>query len=125
MVDFANLAQTATRLVAENGRNLVLKRGAGPSDDYDPVTGTSPVPQGGEESSLPIRAVVLAMTTGYAMRVGTENVQSRDRLLLMGPEVQPMPEDTISFDGEEWNIVRVEETAPNGIPLMYECQVRP
>lgn len=125
MADFDALAQTAARLIAENGRPLVLKRGTAPSDgEYDPVTGEA-VATGGAPATFPIRAVVLAMTTGYAMRVGQQNVHARDRLLLMGPEVQPLESDVVSFDGEDWQVVRVEETALNGVPLCYQCQVRP
>lgn len=125
MVDFVNLAATAERLINENGRPLVLKRGTAPGDDYDPVTGEPTAPTPGGSTEFPIRAVVLSMTTGYAMKVGQENVHARDRLLLMGPAVQPLEQDVISFDGEDWNVVRVEETAPNGLPLTYTCQVRP
>ena len=126
MADFDALAQTAARLIAENGRPLVLKRGTAPAEgEYDPVTGEAVAATGGSPATFPIRAVVLAMTTGYGMRVGQQNVHARDRLLLMGPEVRPLESDVVSFDGEDWQVVRVEETAPNGTVLCYQCQVRP
>lgn len=125
LIDFDQVAADAADLIDSVGRPLVLKRGTAPTDDnYDPVTGATDA-AGGEPATFPIRAVVLSMTTGYAMRVGQQNVHTRDRLLLMGPAVQPVESDVVSFDGDDWQVVRVEETAPDGTPLCFICQVRP
>ena len=122
-IDFVRMAAVAVRMIEANGRQLIIRRGATPGDDYDPVIGEGGTPTGPQE--IPIRAVVLGMTSGYAMKVGTENIEARDRLLLVSPEVQPIITDLISFDDEDWQVIRVEETAPNGTPVLYECQVRP
>lgn len=122
-IDFNAIAATATQLIADNGRDLTLKRNTAPGNTYDPVTGDAATP------SVPvlytIKAVVLAMTAGYAMKVGQQNISARDRLLLMGPSLPPLLEDVITFDGDDWQIINIEENAPNGTPLYYQLQVRP
>ena len=125
-IDFAALAETSDRLITENGRPVTLKRGtAGEAGDYDPVEGTSAPAVPVVPAEFAVRAVVCAISTGYAMKRGTQNIQPRDRLLLMGPAVQVLMEDVISFDGEDWQVVHVGEHAPNGLPIGYEVQVRP
>lgn len=126
LIDFEELAGEIAPIIDGLGRPLVLRQGTAPVEEgYDPVTGFPIEPDPGEVIEIPIRAVVSSITTGYAMRVGQQNVLSRDKLLVMGPYVEPHESDVVSFDGEDWQVVRVEKNAPNGTPLSYLVQVRP
>jgi hypothetical protein len=125
-IDFDSLASTAGTLIAENGRALVLKRGTAPTaQEFDPVTGAPGPANDTTTTSWNVRGVVLTMTSDYVARVGQSNIGLADQLVMIGPAIEPHQSDVLAFDDEDWQVVRVEELAPNGTKLYYICQVRP
>lgn len=122
-MDSASLAATAARLIANNGREVILVRGSAPGPDYDPIVGEAPMPSVPTETTA--RAVVMNISSAYATKVGAENIGLQDRLLLMSANPEPNMEDAVRFDDHTWQIVRIEEVAPDGTSIVFTVQVRP
>lgn len=123
MIDSAALAETATRLIRENGRELLLRRAAG-GGVYDPVTGENT--PGGPDADTPFSGVPLNITQEYTEAVGAQNVTARDQLIYMEPSViEPKMDDAVVIDSEVWQVMSVQKIAPQGTPILFILQVRP
>lgn len=123
-LDAAAEAQSVYESLREDGMPVTLVRNTAPGADYDPVTGSgASVPS---ETTVETFGVLLAVTSGYVNRVGKEHVQTKDRLLLLPGTADVQMKDVVQFEnGARWQVVNVEELAPNGVPIMYTVQVRP
>lgn len=123
-MDSAALAATALDLLRENGQSINIIRGTTPGNDYDPLTGKgTALPS---ETATPSVGVMLAITTAYASRIGQEQIQKQDRLMILPGDSGIGMKDVIEFsNGARWQVVNVEELAPAGEPIIYTIQVRP
>lgn len=124
MSDFyAEMAATATEMIAEFGTTLIL-RSLADGETYDPVTGET-VP-GGDPIDTPFKGVKMNPTEEYALSMNQGTVQARDMLVLMEPTVRvPEMDDSIVIDGEEWQVVNIRVEKPADVPLYFLVQVRP
>ena len=123
-MDFAGLAETAVRLIEENGAAVTLVKNSAPGNDYDPVTGEAPTTP--NQTLIPTRALKINVSAAYTTEVGKENVGVEDYLLLFAGEPLVGMEDAVRFvDGRLAQVVRVKTEQPNGLPLLQTVQVRP
>lgn len=122
--DYSEIAAEATEAIREYGMELRL-RSANGADIYDPVSGeyTGTVPPGAE---TPFNGVRLNIDTGYAQKIGTQNINLQDELVYMEPNaVTPNLSSQVLIDGGWWDVVRVEKVAPANVPVLFILQVRP
>lgn len=139
--DYSEFAETAIELIREFGQQIILSRSVSenpPADPpaaggvYDPITGITHYPATGEsdptvEQTYPFHGVTLGMTEEYTQAVGAQNVQLRDTLIYMEPNiVKPRMSDTVVFTSTEvWQIVNILTVSPAGVDVLYILQVRP
>jgi hypothetical protein len=117
--DYAEMIETVKELLAEFGNPITLSRNGEPV--IDPIEGT--VTPGDPVVTQPL-GVILAINEDYATRWGS-GIAIGDRALLMEPGNRPQSGDLITLEGEQWTVVTVDVTAPDGTDLLYEILVRP
>ena len=128
MIDYADLAVTATELIKEFGTQMILRSNS-VEDSYDPIEGEV-TPGASGATDTPIFGVKLTPTVEYAQSMADGAVQSRDMLIYMEPSVRyPELDDMIVIEDatviETWQIVNVQEIKPATVPVLYILQVRP
>lgn len=128
MIDYADLAVTATELIKEFGTQMILRSNS-VEDSYDPVEGEV-TPGASGTTDTAIFGVKLTPTAEYAQSIPEGSVQARDMLIYMEPSVRyPELDDTVVIEDatviEVWQIVNVQEIKPATIPVLYIIQVRP
>ena len=114
---YGDLATTANELLAEFGQAVTIR--VQTPGEYDPETATS--------------AITTADTVGngcvfdYGTHAidGTLIIQG-DKQLLLSPVGMPEPGiDSLAIvSGVQWRITRVKATAPAGVPVIYDCNIR-
>jgi len=55
---------------------------------------------------------------------GTIIQQGDRRVLIASQGVTPSTADTLEISGTDYRIINVEEIAPSGVPIYFECQAR-
>ena len=125
-MDYREIAERVAPKIEEYGALVTLRRSGRPAEDYDPAEGTYSTAPAGSDITWTSYALELEITTSYALKVGQQNISSRDKLLMLPADANPIEQDEISFDGSNyWQILRITEQAPGRVPLYYICQVRP
>lgn len=114
MFDYAPLAATAARLVAQFGNTATINRPSGMWQDPRSGTVTAGVPL-----SISMSAIVGDITDNYAQNF---TVQQGDRLLTSTEETKIG--DRITIDGEGYQVIDVVTTKPGPVALVYRAQVR-
>lgn len=114
-MDYDSLAETAARLISENGRNVTLKRRTPAT--YSPSTGTN---SGGGDISFTVKAVF----TGFkSHEIDGEVVKRTDtKILIAGTE--PAKGDIIVNGGISYPVIEVETIQPGGTALLWKVQAR-
>ena len=115
--DYAPMAATASRLIAEYGAPVTLYRET--SQSIDPVTG---VMTPGTTSELASNGITTAITKEDRDSFG--DVQSNDRILVLDDSEAPQEGDRVSVNSEQWSIARIREVNPAGTPLIYRVLIR-
>lgn len=122
---YNDMAETVVQLLTEFGRaDIVIIRGAAEDEPYDPIEGEYDQTPG-DDQLLIATGLTTKITTDFAFRVGTENISVNDRRLILDAQIKPLNTDQIVVEDNVWNIQRIIEINPAGIPLAYEIQVRP
>lgn len=115
--DYAKAAGTAQRLLASFGQTVTLSREAAGS--YDPVTGET---TGGGEETQTCKAALLPYKDGDSL-LESGMVQIGDRKLLIEAAGLSWPPDALTkltdVNGQVWQVEKVRELAPAGIPVLY------
>lgn len=114
---YGDLASTASRLLAQFGSAVTIKRETG--DSIDPVTGAFTA---GETSSLTTNGLTTAITKEDREAFG--EAQGNDRILILDDSQAPQEGDRVQVGAEDWQIVRIQETNPAGTPLVYRVLIR-
>lgn len=119
---YADLAADAQLLLAEFGQVVTIRRKT--TGEYDPETGSASVttvdqPGYGCVFDFGLYASGQSFTAGSMIVAG-------DKQLLLSPVgmAAPTPGNIAVIGGETWSIVSVKVTAPAGVAVIYECQLR-
>lgn len=117
MTFYSGLAATATKLLTEKGRLMIIRRKGMASSD--PAAGTV-------TESPPVDYTVNGVLVGYKdFFAATDLVQRGDRkALIEAGVVTPTKEDQLIVDGRAWTIIDVEAVNPAGTPVLFKLQVR-
>ena len=118
MTFYSDMADTADELIAEFGQAVTLKVSAGTT--YDPETGSSVVTYTDQSGHGCVVEFDKKLIDGTKVRVG-------DKLVLLSPIgiTEPKDGDQLVIGAETWQLVPpVTVTAPAGVAVLYEVQVR-
>lgn len=110
------MTATATRLIGQYGATGTLTRVT--TGEYDEDTGSAPT----TTEAFAMKAVVLdysaALIDGSVIQVGDKKV------LLESAATAPLATDRFSWQGVDYQIIKVKPLAPSGQNVMFELQVR-
>lgn len=127
MANYEANAELALRLIRANGRSLPMHRQT--AGEYDPVEGTTEDP---EVTNWPAHGIVLPAS--LRRMSGLDNgmidagtlVLSKARYVLLAAKsclFEPVPQDTIEFDGITWLVIACVPLKPADIPIIYKLGV--
>lgn len=125
--DFTRQAETALRLIARNGQDIVFTRETTP---FDPVTGgpgvaTAPVTFQGKAVRLPNFKGTVFEGMDSAFKAAL--VTGKATVLLVaakGLEHEPIPGDSVTLvDGSIWATIGLTVLNPAGLPIIYTMGV--
>lgn len=119
MPDYNALAQTAKRLIANNGRDVVLVRFV--AGDYDPETNTFSNASAAETT---IKGVRLNYNRS---QIDNEIIKQGDIKMFVeavGLSTPPAVDDKIKIDSEIWDIKNIKPLQPADVAVFYELQLR-
>ena len=118
MTFYSDMADTADELITEFGQSVTLKVSAGAA--YDPETGSSVVTYTDQSGHGCVVDFDKKLIDGTKVRIG-------DKLVLLSPLgiSEPKDGDQLAIGAETWQVVLpVTVTAPAGVAVLYEVQVR-
>ena len=118
MTFYSDMATTADELITEFGQAVTLKASAGAA--YDPETGSSVVTYADQSGHGCVVDFDKKLIDSTKVRIG-------DKLVLLSPLgiSEPKDGDQLVIGAETWQLVPpVTVTAPAGIAVLYEVQVR-
>lgn len=118
MTFYSDMATTADELITEFGQTVTLKVSAGTA--YDPETGASVVTYTDQPGHGCVVDFDKKLIDGTKVRIG-------DKLVLLSPlgVSEPKDGDQLVIGAETWQLVPpVTVTAPAGVAVLYEIQVR-
>ena len=118
MTFYSDMADTADELITEFGQSVTLKVSAGAA--YDPETGSSVVTYTDQAGHGCVVDFDKKLIDGTKVRIG-------DKLVLLSPLgiSEPKDGDQLVIGAETWQLVPpVTVTAPAGVAVLYEVQVR-
>lgn len=119
-LDYSKLAETALRLISENGIEWELWRET--KGAYDPSQLKSPVYS---EQIFTVDAVLMEYDSS---QIDDRIIITGDKKMMVAPNstltVDPMPGDKFINGDESWRVVHVKEFKPAATVLYYEIQVR-
>jgi hypothetical protein len=118
MTFYSDMATTADELITEFGQTVTLKVSAGAA--YDPETGSSVVTYTDQSGHGCVVDFDKKLIDGTKVRIG-------DKLVLLSPLgiSEPKDGDQLVIGAETWQLVPpVTVTAPAGVAVLYEVQVR-
>lgn len=114
---YSDLATTANELLAEFGQAVTIR--VQTPGEYDPATGTSAI------------TTVDTVGNGCVFDYGTHAIDGTlivagDKQLLLSPVgmAEPGIDDLAIVGGVQWRITRVKSTAPAGVAVIYDCNIR-
>lgn len=120
--DYARPAATAERLLTRFGQVVTVKRVT--PGGYDPATGeATPV----ETSQVGTGALFdFGLHQSGTAFAPDSMILVGDKKLLLSPVgvSQPAPGDRVAVGADLFSVVNVKITAPAGVVVMYECQLR-
>ena len=118
MTFYSDMAMVADDLITEFGSTVTLKFASGSS--YNTETGGTTITYTDQSGHGCVVEFDKELIDGSKVRIG-------DKLLLLSPigVSEPQLGDLIVAGGETWSIVPpVSVTAPAGVAVLYECQLR-
>ena len=91
---------------------------------FDPITG-------GMTGGVVETFTVYGITKNYnsISRLAAQNspnslILSGDKQAIIGATIKPLPTDTLTIMAEAWTIIAVDELSPQGVALLFYCQIR-
>ncbi len=119
-MDWNALSASALATIAKVGADAIMHR-AGEQGEFDPDTGRYVE---GTPTETPCKAVL----TNYSLKmIDGEIVKIDDRLAILPAQGLAKPDptrDTLTINGESWNVVRAQVVDPGGVAILYKVQVR-
>ena len=128
MTFYSDMADTADELITEFGQAVTLKVSAGTT--YDPETGSSVVTytdQSGHGCVVDFDKKLIDGTKVRKKLIDGTKVRIGDKLVLLSPLgiSEPKDGDQLVIGVDTWQLVPpVTVTAPAGVAVLYEVQVR-
>lgn len=117
MTFYAEMAATASELLAEFGQDVTLVRGM--TGTYVPATGTATV----SVSNSYGKGVAL----DYDQRdIDGTKIRQGDQRVYLSVEVGVTPQtgDALLISGKTWKVIASRTLAPAGVAVIHDCQVR-
>jgi hypothetical protein len=119
---YGDLAITADELLGEFGQPVTIRRQT--AGGYDPETGSASITTADELGNGAVFDFGLHQS-GAEFAAGSLIVAGDKQLYLSPVGVSvPRPGDLAIIGAETWSIVSVKSTAPAGIAVLFECQLR-
>lgn len=119
---YGDLAITADELLGEFGQGITLRRQN--VGGYDPEAGGETVTTTDESGQGAVFDFGLHQS-GASFAAGSMIVAGDKQLYLSPVGISaPRAGDLAIIGGEAWSIVSVKSTAPAGVPVLYEAQLR-
>ena len=116
MTFWADMASTATELLAEFGAPVTIRRTTGGT--YTPSSDTT----SGETTA---DYTATGMVRDYrAGQIDGTVIRQGDRELVLDATVTPTVGDTVLIDSAYWSVVSVRSVNPAGTPVAHFVQVR-
>lgn len=116
--DYAELAAAAAEILADFGATGQLKRKER-SGDYDPETGTFPETTVTQQITAVVIAYPQHLIDGTTVLQGDELAYVSAVGLTM-----PKPLDVMTWMGSDYTVINAKPTAPAGLNVLAEVQVR-
>jgi len=114
--DYSGMVATASRLIAKFGAAITVNRTTG--ETIDPVTN---VATGGTPVTLSANGIIRRYP---AKMIDGTRIEQGDKEVVLDPSVTMLIDDTLTIDGDDWNIMDINTVAPDNTPLVYFIQVR-
>ena len=112
---YDEMALVASELIAEYGQNVFIVR------DYnttDPVTGE--VTEGNGAPYL-VKGILKMYPDNL---IDGTRIKTSDRELVIDGSIEPLMNDRIEINRQEWSVQSIKTANPGGTPLVYFVQVR-
>jgi len=117
MSDFyTNIAATASRLIAEYGKPITIKRTT--AGAYNAITG---VTTAGTTATFTPQGIF--QTIKSELIDGTL-IQRGDKMFIIDNSFSPLMSDKVTISSQDWDIVNIREVEPAGTALVTFVQVR-
>ena len=113
-MDAAGIAKT---LQAKGQPMTLTRQGAGV---FDPVTG-------GMTGGVVETFTAYGITKNYRqaeIAASGSLILGGDKLAIISADVAPVIADKLTIMGEDWVVISINELAPQGVALLYYCQLR-
>lgn len=118
MTFYSEMAEVADDIITEFGQAVTLKVSSGTT--YDPETGASTVTYADQTGQGCVIEFDKKLIDGTKVRIG-------DKVVLLSPSgiTEPKDGDQLVIGSDTWQVVPpVIVTAPAGVAVLYEVQVR-
>ena len=112
---YDNLAATASRLIKKYGQTLYIVK---TSDSIDPVTG---VTTSATKPNIKVNGILQNYPDNL---IDGTLIKSSDRLAVIDGTVQPLIDDRMRIESQDWEIESIKTSNPAGTALVYFVQVR-
>ena len=112
-----NASDIAKTLKAKGQPMTLTRTGAGV---FDPVTG-------GMTGGVVETFTVYGLTKNYRQAdIANSNslILGGDKLAIISADVAPVIADKLQIMGEDWIVISINELSPQGVALLYYCQLR-
>jgi hypothetical protein len=121
-VNYQRLAQTAARMIRENGRPVTIERPA--KGAYNPTTGETDF-GGGDGKPQVFQTRGVQDKRVYKTVVEGSLITVKETVLMLDGRIKPEPSDRIFMDGKKVAdiIDPVEEISPGGVDIYYEVRL--
>jgi len=107
----ASLAALAVRMIAANGREMVLREMVESGTAYNPTL-------------TPVDTPVVGVVETYKLQEIGGLVQQGDKRVLLSAEVVPKPEMKLVDGSTEYEIIDVGEVKPGDVSILFALQIR-
>lgn len=120
MTFYSNLAETAARLLAKYGQDVIVYR-ANPAA-YDTSSSSAAAPELGQT----FKGLPLDVDSGVRNVQGNQ-VEADDKMLLLEAGAQPKTQDVIAvpaLNNVRYTVLSVKTLSPGGTAVIYEAHIR-
>ena len=116
-------AENVLKMLRKGGQPMTLTRKT--TGTFDPVSGSTTGDTSQAYTVYGITKNYTRFNMGNSFNDTNSMVLSGDKeALIDAVTVVPMLSDVLTIMGVDWVVVSINETSPQGVPLMYSCQIR-